>query len=46
MPPTAWSESAMSDEITKAVYQRSQIGHRVGFGERPALIVVDFSWAC
>lgn len=32
----------MSDEITKAIYQRSQIGHRVGFGERPALIVIDF----
>lgn len=31
----------MTAEDTRSVYARSGIGHRVGFGDRPALVVVD-----
>jgi maleamate amidohydrolase len=31
----------VSSEDTRSVYQRSGIGHRAGFGDRPALVVVD-----
>jgi nicotinamidase-related amidase len=31
----------MSDDVTDAVYARSGIGHRVGFGSRAAVLIVD-----
>lgn len=29
-------------EDKHAIYQRAQLGHRLGFGKRPAVVVVDF----
>ncbi len=29
-------------EDTHAIYEQAQLGHRLGFGKKPALIVVDF----
>ncbi|MBI3966705.1 MAG: isochorismatase family protein [Chloroflexi bacterium] len=32
----------MYQDGTRELYQRAQIGHRVGYGERPAVLVIDF----
>jgi len=39
---------ASTVNLTEAfpIYQAQQFGHRVGFGERPAVIVVDFFYGC
>lgn len=31
----------MATEATKTIYERAMLGHRLGFGRRPALLVVD-----
>jgi maleamate amidohydrolase len=31
----------MVTEATRKIYERAQFGHRLGYGERPALLVVD-----
>lgn len=31
----------MASDATKTIYQRAMLGHRMGFGRRPALLVVD-----
>ncbi|BBL80052.1 N-carbamoylsarcosine amidase [Rubrobacter xylanophilus] len=33
----------MTDEQTRRVYERARMGGRLGLGERPAVLVVDFS---
>ena len=33
----------MSDEAAKQVYERAGLGHAVTRGERPAVLVIDFS---
>ncbi|ABG05662.1 N-carbamoylsarcosine amidase [Rubrobacter xylanophilus DSM 9941] len=33
----------MADEQTRRVYERARMGGRLGLGERPAVLVVDFS---
>ena len=34
---------AVADEQTRRVYERARMGGRLGLGERPAVLVVDFS---
>ena len=31
----------MASESKSQIYQRSGLGHRIGFGKRPALLIVD-----
>jgi maleamate amidohydrolase len=31
----------MAGEITRKIYERAQLGHRIGYGKRPALLVID-----
>jgi len=38
--------STVNLEAALPIYQAQQFGNRVGFGERPAVIVVDFFYGC